>query len=127
MNHQQTASSGGAMNSLKWTIVFLLVGLGILGNYHYSEQSTLVRVVALFLLAMTATWIAFQTNKGKQFWQFLLESRVELRKVVWPNRKETVQMTMMVLAVVAIVGTILWGIDIALLKMVAWITGYGAR
>lgn len=127
MNHQHTASSGGAMNSLKWTIALLLVALGVLGNYHYSEQSILVRVIALFFLALTAAWIAFQTNKGKQFWQFLLEARTELRKVVWPSRKETVQMTMMVLAVVAIVGTILWGIDIALLKMVAWITGYGAR
>lgn len=124
--NQHTASLGGIMNSLKWAIVILLVALGIFGNYHFSEQSLLVRVVSLLVLAALAAVLALQTENGKRFWSFALEARAELRKVVWPTRQETIQTTALVLGVVAIVGLILWGVDIILLKIVAWLTGYGA-
>lgn len=113
------------MNSLKWAFVFILILVGALGYYHFSEQSYLVRVSGLVAALAIAIFIAFQTDKGKQLWQFGLASKAELRKVVWPTRQETVQTTTLVIAVVAIVGLILWGVDMVLLKTVAWITGYG--
>lgn len=124
--NQQSASLGGIMNSFKWAIVIVLLALGVAGNYHFSDQSMLVRVVGLLVVTALAVVIAFQTQKGKRFWEFAQESRNELRKVVWPSRQETIQTTIMVLGVVAIVGLILWGVDILLLKIVAWLTGYGA-
>lgn len=115
------------MNSLKWALAITLIVLGIVGNYYYGEYSLLIRVLALILLAGMTILLVLQTDKGRQFWEFTQESRAELRKVVWPSRQETVQTTMMVLGVVAIVACILWGVDILLLKAVAWLTGYGAR
>ncbi len=116
------------MNSLKWAVVFALIGLGLFGNYHFSDQSVMIRAAGLVALAVLALFIALQTENGKRFWQFALESRNELRKVVWPSRQETVQTTIMVLGVVFIVALILWGVDILLLKIVAWLTsGYGAH
>lgn len=116
------------MNSLKWAVVFALIALGVFGNYHFSDQSLMIRAGALVALGVVAIVVALQTENGKRFWQFALESRNELRKVVWPNRQETVQTTIMVLAVVFIVALILWGVDILLLKIVAWLTsGYGAN
>ncbi|MBN9288505.1 MAG: preprotein translocase subunit SecE [Gammaproteobacteria bacterium 39-13] len=125
--NQQTASLGGIMNSLKWAFVILFLVLGVVGNYHFSEQSLAIRVAGLSVLAILAAGLALQTDKGKEFWSFAKDSRNELRKVVWPSRQETIQTTVMVLGVVAIVGLILWGVDILLLKIVAWLTGYGAR
>lgn len=127
MNQHSATQQGGAMNSLKWAIVFVLLALGVVGNYHFADQSLLIRAVSLFVLAVLAAGMALQTESGKRFWRFANEARTELRKVVWPNRQETIQTTAMVLGVVAIVGIILWGVDILLLKMVAWITGYGAH
>ncbi len=125
--NQQTASLGGIMNSLKWAVAFLLIGLGLFGNYHFSDQSLIIRASALVALGVLAIFVALQTKNGKRFWQFALESRNELRKVVWPSRQETVQTTVMVLGVVCIVALILWGVDILLLKIVGWLTsGYGA-
>ena len=114
------------MNTLKWSIVFVLIAVGVIGNYHFAEQSALIRVIGLAVLAMVAIAIALQTDKGKQFWRFALDSKNELRKVVWPTRQETVQTTALVLAVVGIVGLILWGVDTLLLKIIALLTGYGA-
>lgn len=113
------------MNSFKWAVVFLLIVMGALGYHQFSDQPLLVRSLGIFTIAALAIFVAFQTSKGKQLWQFGLASKAELRKVVWPTRQETMQTTLLVIAVVVVVGLILWGIDMALLKTVAWITGYG--
>jgi preprotein translocase subunit SecE len=124
--NQQTASMGGIVNSFKWTIVFFLLALGVGGNYYYSEQVIGLRVLGVLALAAIATVLALRTEGGKRFWQFAQESRTELRKVVWPSRQETLQMTVLILGVVVIISLILWGIDIVLLRSIAWLTGYGA-
>lgn len=122
--NQQTASLGGTMNTLKWAIVIALIGMGVAANYHFSDQSILLRVIGWLFIAILASVVALQTESGKKFWGFALDSQIELRKVVWPTRKETVQTTIMVLAVVAVVALILWVVDILAIKFVAWITGY---
>jgi preprotein translocase subunit SecE len=122
--NQQTASLGGTMNTLKWAIVIALIGLGVAANYHFSDQSILLRVLGCLVVAALAFTVALQTENGKRFWAFALDSRTELQKVVWPTRKETVQTTIMVLGVVVIVALILWVVDILAIKLIAWITGY---
>lgn len=123
---QQLVSQGGAMNSFKWFIVFLLITLGVVGNFHFAQTSLLIRVIGILAVATIAAVVALQTDNGKRFWRFALDSRNELRKVVWPSRQETVRTTAMVLGVVVIVSIILWGVDLILLRIVAWLTGYGA-
>lgn len=126
MSHQ-TKTHGGSMDSFKWAVVIALVGVGIIGNHQFADQSFLLRVIGLLIITAAAGVVAFRTNKGQKFWQFALSARTELRKVVWPSRKETVQTTLMVLAIVGVVGLILWGVDALLMKGIALLTGYGAQ
>ena len=58
-------------------------------------------------------------------WSFIQEARIEVRKVVWPTRAETIQSTLAVLGMVVVMGLILWAIDSGLLRLVLWLTGYG--
>lgn len=125
--NQKTLSLGGAVNSLKWAVVVALIAIGLFGNYQFSDQSLLLRILGLSVVAILAVVVALNTEKGKEFWRFATDARNEIRKVVWPTRQETIQTTIMVLAIVAIVGLILWGVDILLLKIVAKLTGYGAH
>lgn len=115
------------MDSLKWTVVVALVTVGVVGNYHYAEQSALIRVLLLLAIAGAAFFTAYKTSKGQIFWQFAMDAKAEVRKVVWPSRQETIQTTLIVLAIVTVVSLILWGVDAVLLKAVAFITGYGAH
>ena len=48
---------------------------------------------------------------------------VELRKVVWPTRQETIQTTLIVVAMVVVAALILWGLDKVFFWLVAWLTG----
>lgn len=115
------------MDSLKWIVVFALIVFGVMGNYHYADQSSLIRVLLLIAIAGAAFFIAYKTSKGQRFWQFAMDAKAEARKVVWPSRQETIQTTLIVLAIVTVVSLILWGVDAVLLKAVAFITGYGAH
>jgi preprotein translocase subunit SecE len=68
----------------------------------------------LGLLAVTALVlvIVYNTAQGKTLWLYAQDARTELRKVVWPTRTETMQMTVVVSLVVVFVGVALWGMDI---------------
>ena len=112
-----TETQAGGMNGLKWLLVLLLVVVGVAGNIYYDDQSLLYRVVGLLVLAIIAGFIALQTTQGSAFWRLAKESRVEIRKVVWPTRQESTQTTLIVVAVVLLTALILWGLD----SLIGWL------
>lgn len=98
-------------DALKWLFVAALVAAGVAGNSYFAEQALLYRVLGLVALAGIALFIAVNTAKGNAFYTLLQESLVEVRKVVWPTRQETNQTTLIVVAVVIIMGILLWLLD----------------
>ena len=108
---------------LKWIIIAALLIGGLTANYFYSQQPWPLRLLAwLFLLGIVAG-IAALTRQGKELINFARESRMELRKVVWPTRQETIQTTLVIGAVVVVLALILWFIDGILVWLVGWLTG----
>jgi preprotein translocase subunit SecE len=77
----------------------------------------------LLIAAGAAVAIALKTEPGAEILEFLRGSRSELRKVVWPTRAETTQTTLIVIAMVVIMGILLWLLDVLLLWLVRLITG----
>ena len=67
--------------------------------------------------------IALQTAIGKTAWAYIQGSRTELRRMVWPTRRETVQTTLMVVVVVLILAVFIWALDIVLAWAVQLLTG----
>jgi preprotein translocase subunit SecE len=106
-----------ALDPVKWVLVVALVAVGVVGNYYYSAESLLYRVLVLLVLAGVAGWVALQTSKGKQFSTLVSEAKTEIRKVVWPTRQELIQTTIMVVIFVLVVALILWGAD----SLIGWI------
>ena len=76
-----------------------------------------MRVIGLLVLSAVALFVAVQTEKGRTSWNFVRESHTEVRKVVWPTRKETTQTTLIVIAMVGLVAVILWLLD----GLLAWL------
>jgi preprotein translocase subunit SecE len=62
---------------------------------------------------------------GRTVIQFVLDSRVELRKIVWPERRETGMTTLVVLGFVVIGGVFFWLVDLALAALTRHLTGQG--
>ncbi len=106
---------------LKWIIVIAIVLGAIWANEKYSDIPSAYRFLGILAAGLVALVFAFATDKGKRFKQFAHESRIEARKVVWPNRRETVQTTIIVIVFTIVVALILWGIDVVVLKAIDWL------
>ena len=122
MNSKVT-SEGSKLDALKWLVVIAIVAAGVVGNSVFSGESLLYRVLALLALALVAGFVAFQTAKGRAFFQLFKEAKNEIRKVVWPTRQETLQTTAMVVVAVLLVGLFLWELDTLLGWLVSGVIG----
>lgn len=116
-------SPASAMDSVKLVASLLVLVAGIWGFYHFGEESVLLRVLGLLVLLALSVGIALQTQMGRGIWSFATESRVEVRKVVWPTRQETLQTTLVVFIMVFILGLFLWLVDMLLAFVLKSITG----
>ena len=119
----ENQSSSSSMDGLKWVAVFALLAAAVVGNYLYSDVSVVLRAAAVVVLVAAAGGVAALTAKGKTAIAFARESRMEVRKVVWPTRQEATQTTFIVLAVTVIMALALWGIDGIMVRLVRLVTG----
>ncbi len=116
---------GSGMDTAKLTVSVALIVAGIYAFYYFEAYSTLLRVIGLLAVVGAAVVVAYQTAIGRRIWQFGLDSRMEVRKVVWPSRQETIQTTLIVFAMVLVVGIVLWLFDMLLMTIVKALTGQG--
>lgn len=105
----------------------LLVVVGVVAFYQFADLLLLYRVLGLLAIVGIAVSIAFTTEKGRAVWQFMLESKQEVKRVVWPTRDETVRTTLLVFAMVFIVGLILWLLDMFLFWAVQLLMSQGIQ
>jgi preprotein translocase subunit SecE len=107
---------------IKWLLAIVLFTVGIMSFYLLPELSVLLRVGILLLSAGVATAIALTTEKGRSTWRFGKDAEIEVRKVVWPTRQETVQTTLIVIAMVIVMALLIWMVDSILFWIVKTVT-----
>jgi preprotein translocase subunit SecE len=105
--------------------VAILVG-GIAGFYLLSAQPIWLRWLLVFAALGASGFIGLQSFQGKTLWMFVQTSRIELRKVVWPNRQEVWQVTLLVFVMLLVMGLFFWGLDGLLGSLTRWLTGRGS-
>jgi preprotein translocase subunit SecE len=99
------------MDKVKLAVAILLVIGGIVGFYWYADQALLYRVLGLLAIFGIAVAIAVTTELGAGVVSFGRSATMEMRKTVWPTRKETTQTTLIVVAFVTFLGIVIWIID----------------
>ncbi len=110
------------LDIVKWILAIAFLAAAVVGNYVYANEPLLYRVLGVVVLMLVSAGFALTSSQGKAFLQLLKEANIERRKVVWPTRQETVQTTLIILAVSTIVGLILWGLDGIFVRLIAFIT-----
>ncbi|MFC3022559.1 preprotein translocase subunit SecE [Vibrio zhugei] len=119
----ETPDSSSAVEFIKWLITFALLAAAVVGNHVYDDMSVVIRAAGVIVLIAGALGVAALTTKGKATIDFARESRMEIRKVVWPTRQEATQTTLIVLAVCVVMALILWGVDGIMVRLIAFATG----
>jgi len=112
-------------DKLKLLVAVMLVISGVAGFYFLADAPTVVRVLSVIVGVVLAGVVAGMSAPGKQFFGFALEARDEAKKVVWPTRKETVQMTGVVILFVIVMALFLWAVDSILMWLVKLAMGQG--
>jgi preprotein translocase subunit SecE len=121
----QAESMSSAVDTAKLVFAGVLMVAGVVAYYYFTEYSVFYRVLGVMGAAALAGALVFTTDLGRGLWSFFRESRNEVRKMVWPTRPETIQTTLIVFALVFLVGLILWLLDMALFWFVTTLTGQG--
>ena len=124
MTDQAQSSSGpSALDTVKLVLaVAILVG-GIAAFYVLDTYPAAVRWVIVLLALAGGFFVALQSLQGRAFWQFVQGSRVELRKVVWPTRQESLQTTLVVFVAILVMGIFFWLLDMLLGYVTRVLTG----
>ena len=112
----ETTVSSGA-DRAKMAFAVLAVAAGIVGFYLLAERPMVVRLGAILGGLALGALIAWFSGPGQRFFAFAQDSWAEARRVVWPTRKETLQMTLTVFAFVVVMSIFLWLVD----KSLEWV------
>jgi preprotein translocase subunit SecE len=112
-------------DKLKLWLAVLVLSAGIGAFYYFSDLSAFIRVLGVLVAGGVAVAIALKTTIGREAWDFVLEARGEVRKVVWPTRTETIQSTLVVMGMVVVMAVLMWFLDAVLLWAVRLLTGPG--
>ena len=101
-------------SSDQWkTILAVVIVIGALTLYYINPLNfnSLTKVLVALVWFAVAGGVFIKSSQGDRFQHFLKETRIELRKVVWPTRQETFKTTGIIMIAVVIVAIFLWIVD----------------
>lgn len=119
----EVEQDSGRFDVAKLCLSILAIVAGVGGFYYFADQSLLLRVIGLLVMLSISVGLVFMTMLGQSSWGFIQGSRIELKKVVWPTKKETMQTTLIVVVMVLFVGVLLWMFDGLLMWGIGQVTG----
>jgi preprotein translocase subunit SecE len=113
--------SGYSLNTIL-SIVILVASLAVFYLNPLALTSLLFKVLILVAGLVVAGLVFISGSEGKSFVSFMKETKIELKKVVWPTREETTKTTGMIIIAVIIVSIFLWIVDAFFTWMVQLLT-----
>jgi preprotein translocase subunit SecE len=126
MTDDVKAQEPGTADKAKLTVAVLLALAGVVGYYLLANQPGWQRWLAVVAGLAAGAVVAAFSYYGTEFRRFVELARVELRKIVWPARQETLQTTVVVFGFVIVAGVFFWALDLVLAWATKFLTGQGS-
>jgi len=125
MSEQAEKGGSPVIDSAKLLLAAAALVAGIGGYYWFADVPTAARLLMVLAGVALGAALLFWSTQGQVLWQFVQGSRVELRKMVWPTRQETLQTTLVVAVFVLLLGVFFWLVDMLLVWAMRHLTGQG--
>ena len=127
-NSAEVVQSGSPIDVVLWIIALVLFTAALMVNqqlpaYWAPANNVWVRVGVILACIVGALGLLYATHQGKGFARLLKDSRIELRRVTWPTKQETMTTSWQVLAVVVVASILLWCFDYILGWLMKFIIG----
>jgi preprotein translocase subunit SecE len=116
--------AGDSSNAPLWIAALLLLA-GVAGYYVLSAQPGWVRWLSVVAGAAVGATVFILSPIGRDFRQFVVDARNELRKVFWPTKQETWQTTLVVFIFAVVAGIFFWLLDLLLTWATSALSGQG--
>jgi preprotein translocase subunit SecE len=123
---EDTKADAGASDKAKLAASILLVLAGVACYYVFVAQPTWQRWLAVVAGLLLGIVVFIWSQYGRNFWKFWADSRVELRKVIWPTRRETGITTAVVFGFVIVAAIFFWLLDMGLAYATRHLSGQGS-
>jgi preprotein translocase subunit SecE len=123
MTEQAQTGGPSALDTLKLVAAIAILVGGIAAFYVLSTYPIAVRWLIVLAAVGVGIFVALQSAQGRTFAQYVQGSRVELRKIVWPTRQETLQTTLVVVIAIVVLGIFFWLLDMLLGYITRTLTG----
>ena len=121
VERSKAVTGSSAADIAKYVLALALVVGGLVAWWWFAGQwATPLRALAVVAGLVLAAVVFLGTAKGRDTREFLVESRFELRKVVWPTRQEALRMTWVVGIVVVLMSLLLGGFDWIIQSVLEW-------
>lgn len=117
-------SKFNAQAIIMWSLVTIVTIFTIVAQ-KYLDVSTPIKTMFWIVWLILALVLSYFTPQGRELLHFIKESKIELQKVVWPTRQETIQVTSIVMIMVALTSFILWGVGSLMIWAIAKLTSLG--
>ncbi|MFC5459370.1 preprotein translocase subunit SecE [Massilia niabensis] len=113
MSNQSVQTVSTSNDKFKVVLAVVAAIAGVVGFFYLKGQNkpALVAGGALMAGLVFALLLLWTSTTGREFLNFAKESVREVKKVVWPTRKEATSITMIVFAFVVVMALFLWGTD----------------
>lgn len=111
MSNQTIENVTSGADRAKVVLAVAAVVAGVIGFYLFGQQPAIVRVSAVLAGLLVGAGIGYTSGPGQRFFAFSRDAWNETKRVVWPDRKETTQVTLIVFAFVVAMALFLWLVD----------------
>lgn len=112
-------------DKLIFSVIFLCFTSFVLFNYYLNEVWVLYKILLFCFICGLSLFLATLCPKGCDLISFVKESRVELKKVIWPSKQEASNITLVVIFAVILLGLMLWLLDSVIIVASNFILGVG--
>ena len=125
MNEQAEKSGVALLDAFKIVLAAAALVGGVVAYYWFENEPQVLRVLMVLGGLIAGLLILYWSTPGRELWDYVQSSRVELRKMVWPTRQETWRTTLVVFVFVMALGVFFWLVDMALAWGAKHVTGQG--
>ncbi len=106
-----------------WLILAIFGVITSIASFYYLDQfNTLMKVIIMLAGIGISVGLLFLSSYGNKITFFIKETKIEILKVVWPTKQETLRTTLLIIVAVIIVGIFLWLVDMFLTWVLKFLT-----
>lgn len=109
------------LEKIKWFFITAIFITSFFINNFFDKMGSFTRISIITLLVVFAISIALYTKKVKNVFVYINASKNEMKKITWPQYKETLHTTFIIISVTILISLLLWGLDSIIFRLIAFI------